>query len=68
MQFLSQTLVEIVTETERTAELFISQHRGLFAEGRYFRFNVQQDFKTWAYSSTRKKVLSGPLQTATWFR
>ncbi len=42
MQFLSQTLVEIVTETERTAELFISQHRGLFAEGRYFRFNVQQ--------------------------
>ncbi|KAG0650465.1 Kinesin light chain [Hyphodiscus hymeniophilus] len=41
-KFLSETLVGISTETEKTAELFVKTHRVLYQEKRYFRFNVQQ--------------------------
>jgi predicted acylesterase/phospholipase RssA len=41
-KFLSETLVKITTDTEKSAELFIDRHRLLYEKKRYFRFNVQQ--------------------------
>lgn len=62
MQFLSKTLVEIVTDSERTAEQFISQYRGLFSEGRYFRFNVQQGLQNVGLSEHKEE---GAIRAAT---
>src|ERR1700723_2154189 len=42
INFLSKTLVDLVTATERTAAKFVSRWRDQYDEGRYFRFNVQQ--------------------------
>lgn len=42
IKFLSKTLVGIATETERTADKFVSRWRQHFDTNRYFRFNVQQ--------------------------
>jgi hypothetical protein len=42
IKFLSKTLVAISTETERTADKFVSRWRHHFDKNRYFRFNVQQ--------------------------
>lgn len=42
LKFFKNTLKDIVTQTERTAENFEKIHRGLFLEQRYFRFNVDQ--------------------------
>lgn len=41
-KLMSDTMVEIATQTEATAELFMQQHRGLYIRKRYFRFNVEQ--------------------------
>ena len=41
-KFLSETLVGIATDTEKTAELFVERHYLLYEKKRYFRFNVQQ--------------------------
>jgi len=41
-KFMSDTLVNLATQTENTAELFIQRHRRLYDAKRYFRFNVQQ--------------------------
>ncbi|KAI0114782.1 TPR-like protein [Daldinia grandis] len=41
-KFLSQTLVEIATETDKTEKRFISQWRQHFDKNRYFRFSVDQ--------------------------
>ncbi|OTB15364.1 hypothetical protein K445DRAFT_61039 [Daldinia sp. EC12] len=41
-RFLSQTLVEIATETDNTEKRFIAKWRQHFDEKRYFRFNVDQ--------------------------
>lgn len=40
-KFMSTTLVNLATETENTAELFMQRHRRLYDDKRYFRFNVQ---------------------------
>ena len=42
IKFLSETLVDLATETERTADKFVSRWRHYFDKNRYFRFNVQQ--------------------------
>lgn len=42
IKFLSKTLVDLATETERTANKFVSRWRHHFDKNRYFRFNVQQ--------------------------
>lgn len=42
LKFLSKTLVDIATETEKTADRVIARWRQHFDERRYFRFNVQQ--------------------------
>ncbi|KAI1472500.1 FabD/lysophospholipase-like protein [Daldinia caldariorum] len=42
LKFLSQTLVELATETEKTENDFVSNWRQHYDERRYFRFNVEQ--------------------------
>lgn len=42
LKFLSETLSELATETEKTAEIFSAQWRQHLDERRYFRFNVEQ--------------------------
>lgn len=41
-KFLSETLVDITTETEETARKFIERWRQAFESKRYFRLNVEQ--------------------------
>ena len=40
-KFMSETLVDISTQTEKTAENFRRRHGEMFKEKRIFRFNVQ---------------------------
>jgi hypothetical protein len=40
-KFLSKTVVDLATETEKTADMFASRWKGHLAAKRYFRFNVQ---------------------------
>ena len=42
LKFLSKTLVDLVTETEKTEKKMIARWARLFAEKRYFRLNVEQ--------------------------
>ncbi|KAI0845106.1 TPR-like protein [Daldinia vernicosa] len=42
LKFLSQTLVEIATETDNTEKRFIAKWRQHFDNNRYFRFSVDQ--------------------------
>lgn len=42
LKFFSETLVNIATQTENTAKIFVERHRKLYEGKRYFRFNVQQ--------------------------
>jgi hypothetical protein len=42
IKFLSKTLVDLATETERTADKSVARWRHHFDKNRYFRFNVQQ--------------------------
>lgn len=42
IKFLSGTLVELATQTEKTEKRFIANWRQHFDEKRYFRFNVDQ--------------------------
>lgn len=62
MQFFSKTMVEIATETEKTAETFISHSRGLYGQGRYFRFNVQQGLQGVGLAEYKKQ---GDIEAAT---
>jgi len=41
-KFMSDTLVDLATQTENTVEIFIQRHRQLYNNKRYFRFNVEQ--------------------------
>ncbi|KAF2269546.1 phospholipase [Lojkania enalia] len=53
LKFLSETLVQMVTETEKTANKFASRWREQIEKKVYFRFNVQQglqDVSLEAYS------------------
>lgn len=45
-EFLSKTLRDITTETERTAEKFVARWKNHFDESRYFRFNVQHGLQS----------------------
>lgn len=42
LKFLSKTLIDIITETEKTAIKFIERWAQHYDEKRYFRFNVHQ--------------------------
>lgn len=53
--FLSKTLKDIATETERTATTSAARHRGLLDKKRYFRYNVEQGLQTVGLEEYRKR-------------
>ena len=53
--FLTKTLKDIATETERTAVNSESQYRGLLDQKRYFRFNVEQGLQAVGLEEYRKR-------------
>jgi predicted acylesterase/phospholipase RssA len=62
IKFLSQTVVEIATETENTERRFIARWAGHFDENRYFRFNVDQGLQNIGLDEYKKK---GAMEAAT---
>lgn len=56
-KFFSETLVNIATQTEETAKVFIDRHRYLYERKRYFRFNVQQDLQGVGLEEYEKEAL-----------
>ena len=55
IKIFTKTPEEIVTETEKTAETFVQSHRGLFSQGRYFRFNVDQGLQSVGLEEYKKE-------------
>ncbi|KAF2190064.1 FabD/lysophospholipase-like protein [Zopfia rhizophila CBS 207.26] len=62
IRFLSQTVVEIATETENTEKKFIARWAKHFDEKRYFRFNVDQGLQNIGLNEYKKK---GAMEAAT---
>ncbi|CAN9472976.1 unnamed protein product [Alternaria alternata] len=60
--FLSKTLVDLVTETEKTANEFASRWKGHLPAKRYFRFNVQHGLKDIGLAEYQKE---GAMEAAT---
>lgn len=56
-KFLSETVVEIATETEATERRFIARWARHLDEGRYFRFNVEQGLQNIGLEEYKKKGL-----------
>lgn len=50
-----QTLKNIATETETTANESLSEHRGLLDQHRYFRYNVEQGLQDVGLEEYRKQ-------------
>jgi hypothetical protein len=61
-KFLSETVVEIATETENTEKRFIAKWAKHFDEKRYFRFNVEQGLQNIGLDEYKKK---GAMEAAT---
>lgn len=59
---LANTLLQIATETEQTAELFSKEHCDLVEDDRYFRFNVDQGLENISFEESDKM---GPMFAAT---
>ena len=57
LTFFSETLVRIITDTADTAKRFISTHRLLYEQKRYFRFNVQQGLQEVGLEEYKKTAL-----------
>ncbi|KAF2477222.1 FabD/lysophospholipase-like protein [Lindgomyces ingoldianus] len=55
IKFLSQTVVQITTETEATEKKFIARWAKHFDENRYFRFNVEQGLQNIGLHEYKKK-------------
>lgn len=60
--FLSQTVVDIATETEKTEKKFIARYAKHFDENRYFRFSVDQGLQNIGLDEYRRK---GAIEAAT---
>jgi len=61
-KFLSETVVQIATETENTERMFIARYAKHFDEKRYFRFNVEQGLQNIGLDEYKKK---GAMEAAT---
>ena len=59
---LANTLLQIATETEQTAELFSKEHCDLVEDDQYFRFNVDQGLENVSLEESDK---IGPMSAAT---
>ena len=55
--FLTKTVVDIATETEKTEAISISRWRGHFDERRYFRFNVDNGLQDVGLDEYNRKGL-----------
>ncbi|KAK7193328.1 phosphorylase superfamily protein, partial [Paraphaeosphaeria sporulosa] len=55
LKFLSETVVQIATETETTERKFIARWAKHFDENRYFRFNVEQGLQNIGLEEYKKK-------------
>lgn len=62
VKFLSQTVVQIATETENTEKKFIARWAKHFDEKRYYRFNVEQGLQDIGLNEYKKK---GSIEAAT---
>ncbi|KAE8385569.1 hypothetical protein BDV23DRAFT_16028 [Aspergillus alliaceus] len=62
LKFLSETLVAIATETDRTEKKFIARWAKHFDEKRYFRFNVEQGLQEVGLEEYREQ---GKIQAVT---
>jgi predicted acylesterase/phospholipase RssA len=62
IKFLSQTVVQIATETENTEKKFIARWAKHFDQKRYFRFNVEQGLQGIGLDEYKKK---GDMEAAT---
>lgn len=62
IKFLSQTVVDIATETENIEKKFIARWAKHFDENRYFRFNVDQGLQNIGLDEYKKK---GAMEAAT---
>lgn len=60
--FLSKTLVDLATETQKTAQGFMARWRGHFDQKRYFRFNVHQGLQSVGLAEYREQ---GAIEAAT---
>lgn len=54
--FLSKTLKDIATDTERIAEDFAAHNRGLLYKKRYFRYNVEQGLQAIVLEEYQKQA------------
>lgn len=61
-KFLSQTVIQIATETENTERKFIARWAKHFDQKRYFRFNVEQGLQDIGLDEYKKK---GAMEAAT---
>jgi hypothetical protein len=61
-KFLSETLVQIATQTQATANRFASRSRALLLQKKYFRFNVSQGLQGIGLDEYKKE---GALEAAT---
>jgi predicted acylesterase/phospholipase RssA len=61
LRFLSETVVQIATETEATEKKFIARWAKHFVKKRYFRFNVEQGLQNIGLKEYKKK---GAIQAA----
>ena len=61
-KFLSQTVVEIATQTDDTEKKFIARWAGHFDQKRYFRFNANQGLQDIGLDEYKKK---GAIESAT---
>ncbi|KAF2183896.1 FabD/lysophospholipase-like protein [Zopfia rhizophila CBS 207.26] len=55
LKFLSETVVQIATETEATEKKFIARWAKHFDEKRYFRFNIEQGLQNIGLEEYKKK-------------
>jgi predicted acylesterase/phospholipase RssA len=62
VQFLSETVVQIATETENTEKKFVARWAKHFDQKRYFRFNVEQGLQNIGLDEYNKK---GAMEAAT---
>jgi hypothetical protein len=62
IKFLSQTVVDIATETQNTEKTFIARWAKHFDEKRYYRFDVDRGLQSVGLDEYKKK---GPIEAAT---
>ncbi len=59
---LTDTMIKIATQTERTAEVFEARQRGLYDRKQYFHFNVEQGLQGVGLEEYKKE---GQIEAAT---